>query len=179
LSDFNPARDTGPVRELVLIVAVADNEVIGNAGQLPWHLPADLARFKRLTMGHSMIMGRRTYDSIGRLLPGRTTLIVTRQADYEVPGALMVNSVEEALKAVADDVRPFVTGGGEIYRQFLPWVTEVQLTRVHTCPPGDTLMPDLGLADSGLWDLVESETHPADEKNQFSYSFLTYRKKCQ
>lgn len=176
MSDSNLTGEPAPTRELVLIVAVSDNGVIGNTGQLPWHLPADLARFKRLTMGHTIIMGRRTFDSIGRLLPGRTTLIVTRQKDYRVPGALVVNSVEAALAAAADDPRPFVTGGGEIYRQFLPWVSEIQLTKVHTNQPGDTLLPDLGLADADLWRLVEAETHPADERNRFSYSFMTYRK---
>jgi len=176
LSKLNISWETPPSGELVLLVAVSENGVIGNAGQLPWHLPADLMRFKRLTMGHSIIMGRRTYDSIGRLLPGRTTVIVTRQLGYEIPGAQVVHSVPAALAAVAQDDRPFVTGGGEVYQQFLPWITEINLTRVHSTQVGDTCLPDLGLEEPDIWQLIHSETHPADDRNPLSYSFLTYRR---
>lgn len=161
---------------LAMIVAVSENSVIGDGGNLPWHLPADLIRFKRITMGHPIIMGRRTFESIGRLLPGRTTVIVTRRADFQQPGAVVVNSIEKALAAVKHEDLSFVIGGGEIYQQFLAWVTRVFVTRVHAEVPGDTFFPDIGLDNPRLWNLVESETHPPDERNLYSYTFQTYQK---
>jgi dihydrofolate reductase len=158
---------------LVMLVAASENNVIGVDGDLPWKLSADLKRFKALTMGHHVIMGRKTHDSIGRLLPGRTTVIVTRQPDYKVDGAVVVRTVEQALAAVATDDSPFVTGGAEIYSLLMPHVTEVQLTRVHAEIEGDTFLPTINW---GQWNLLESVRHPADAKNSFDYSFEVYRK---
>ena len=117
--------------------------VIGHQGRLPWHIPEDLRRFKALTMGRSIIMGRKTHESIGRLLPGRRSIIVTRQAGYAVPGALVVHSVEEALAACAGEEEAFVIGGGEIYREALRTADRIYLTEVQGEYRGDTLFPDL------------------------------------
>jgi dihydrofolate reductase len=151
-----------------LIVAMADGRVIGSEGQLPWRLSADLRRFKRLTMGHHIVMGRKTYESIGRLLPGRTTVIITRQADLDVPGAIMVHSLEEALQVAADDPEVFVVGGGEIYRQALPLVDRIYRTIVHTAVEGDTVFPPLS---ENQWVVTEDQRHKADERNEFEFSF--------
>ena len=119
-------------KNLAMIVAASDNDVIGVDGDLPWHISADLKRFRKLTTGHHIIMGRKTFESIGRLLPDRTTIIITRQSDYFFQGAKITNSVETALLAVNDDDQPFIVGGGEIYKLALPLVRTIHLTRVHT-----------------------------------------------
>lgn len=159
--------------KLSMIVAASENGVIGVAGDLPWRLSADLKRFKKLTMGHHIIMGRKTYESIGRCLPGRTTVIVTRQSDYLVEGAKVVTSVEAALNVAQSDDCPFVTGGAEIYALLLPHVTEIQLTRVHVEIKGDTFLPGIQWSS---WECVESVRHEPDDKNDFAYSFEVYRR---
>lgn len=161
------------MNKLAMIVAAAENDVIGINGDLPWQLSADLRRFKRLTMGHHIIMGRKTFDSIGRLLPGRTTVIVTRQSDFECDGALIANSIEEAIALCGEDDLPFVTGGAEIYRLAIPFVSEIHLTRVHTEIDGDTDLPEIAWDD---WTLVEEIGFQKDEKNNFDYSFQTFTK---
>jgi dihydrofolate reductase len=130
-------------RRVSLIVAMDRQRVIGNQGKLPWHIPQDLKRFKALTMGHSMIMGRKTHESIGRLLPGRRSIIVTRQRGYAVPGALVAHSIDEALEACAGEVEVFVIGGAEIYAQSLDAATRIYLTQVHGSVSGDTYFPEL------------------------------------
>lgn len=156
-----------------MIVAASENDVIGVAGDLPWKLSADLKRFKKLTMGHHIIMGRKTYESIGRCLPGRTTVIVTRQPDYLVEGAKVVTSIEDALEVTQSDNCPFVTGGAEIYTLLIPQVSEIQLTRVHVEIEGDTFLPEIQWSQ---WERVESVRHESDEKNDFAYSFEVYRR---
>jgi dihydrofolate reductase len=158
---------------LAMIVAAAENDVIGNNEDLPWRLSADLKRFKALTMGHHIIMGRKTFDSIGRLLPGRTTVIVTRNADFKFEGAKIAHSVDAAIHACRADQVAFLTGGAEIYRQALPQVDELYLTRVHAKVEGDTTLPDI---DWDQWELVSEERHAADEKNEHAFSFLLYRR---
>jgi len=158
-------------RKLAMIVAASENNVIGIDGDLPWRLSADLKRFKSLTLGHHIIMGRKTFDSIGRLLPGRTTVIITRQTDFAFDGAKVVNSIEQALDVCKDDECPFVTGGAEIYRIGLPFVNEIHLTRVHTELNGDTFLPEI---DWEQWVLQDEVPHPADDKNNFAFSFETY-----
>ena len=160
------------MNKLSLIVAASENDVIGNEGDLPWRLSADLKRFKSLTMGHHIIMGRKTFESIGRLLPGRTTVILTRQTHFELEGAIVVQTVESALAAVASDECAFVTGGAEIYALMLPHVAEIQLTRVHAEIEGDTVLPAI---DWDHWERIESSRHSADAKNNFDYSFEVYR----
>ena len=161
-------------KQLAMIVAASENDVIGVDGDLPWRLSADLKRFKKLTMGHAIIMGRKTFDSIGRLLPGRTTIIVTRNVAFEFEGAKVANSFEQALELSGDDDCPFVVGGAEIYRLALPHVSELHLTRVHTTIAGDTKLPSI---DWNQWDLIESAEHEKDDKNEVDYSFLVYRRK--
>ena len=135
-----------PVQQLAVLVAASENDIIGNDGDLPWHISADLKRFKRLTMGHHIIMGRKTFESIGRLLPGRTTVIVTRQTDYafadiDLSEAKIVASIEAAILACEDDPCPFIVGGAQIYELAIPLITQIYLTRVHATILGDTKLP--------------------------------------
>ena len=157
---------------LSVIAAVARNGTIGRDGQLPWHLSSDLRRFKRLTMGKTIIMGRRTFESIGRLLPGRETVVLTRQADWTFPGSNVAGSLEDALLT---DYPPheevFVIGGAELYRTAIPVADRLYLTRVEATVEGDTQFPDWNQA---AWKLVESEFVPADEKNDFDSTFEIY-----
>lgn len=160
-------------KKLAMIVAASTNNVIGVDGDLPWRLSADLKHFKKLTMGHHIIMGRKTFDSIGRLLPGRTTVIITRQADYQFDGALVAHSVEEAIKLCGDDDCPFITGGAEIYKLALPLVTDLHLTRIHAEIEGDTLLPEI---DWDGWKLTDESRHLKDEKNEADYSFMHFER---
>jgi dihydrofolate reductase len=143
--------------EVILILARADNGVIGKDGAIPWHLPADLRRFKRITMGAPMIMGRKTFDSLPGLLPGRRHIVLTRDPAWDEDGAEVVSGVEEALK-VANAPHVWVIGGAEIYRLFLPLADRVELTEVHISPQGDALVEPFGAE----WREVERESHTAD-----------------
>jgi len=158
---------------LSLIVAYSENRVIGRDGDLPWRLSADLQRFKRLTMNHHIIMGRKTYESIGRLLPGRTTVVVTRDPQFKVPGAVMVNSLKAALAAVADDPEPFIIGGAEIFEQALPLANKLYLTRVLAEIDGDCHFPEI---DWNQWRNLSKQSVAADDKNQFPHSFEIYER---
>lgn len=154
-----------------LIVAMAANRVIGRDNDLPWRLPEDLRRFKRLTMGHTLVMGRKTWESIGRPLPGRDVVVVTRQEGYEVPpGVSVVRSVDEALEAARGD-EVFIGGGEEIFRQTIDRADRLHLTRIDKDFPGDTFFPEF---DPERFRLVEREDHEATEEVPFGYSFLTY-----
>ncbi len=143
--------------EISLIVARADNGVIGNAGAIPWHLPADLRRFKQLTMGAPMIMGRRTFDSLPGLLPGRRHIVITRNSAWEEDGAEPVADADAALKA-ANAPHVWVIGGAEIYALFLPRADRIELTEVHLSPIGDARMPAFGAE----WTAANRESHLAD-----------------
>ena len=158
-----------------LIVAVSSNGVIGRDGGLPWHLPADLKHFKRTTMGHHLIIGRRTWEEVGKPLPGRTMVVVTRSQRFAPEGAKVVRSVEQALEIAAEDDEPFIGGGSQIYRIALArdLVHRIYLTRIHAEVEGDTFFPEFDLDD---WELVSEEHHEADEKNEFGYSFLVYER---
>lgn len=152
-----------------MIVAASQDWVIGRDGDMPWRLSSDLKRFKSLTMGHPMIMGRKTYESIGRLLPGRTTIIVTRDPNYAVEGAVIAHSVGEAIAACHEVDEAFIVGGAEIYQAFLPWATRLYLTKVHAMiPDGDTHFPSLHFNE---WHLDSAEEIAADEKNQYATRF--------
>ena len=134
---------------VVLVAAYADNGVIGHRGRIPWHLPEDLAHFKATTMGHTLVMGRATYDSIGRPLPGRTTVVLTRSPDWHAAGVLVAHSVDEALRiarALPGDA--MVVGGAQVYEQALPFATHQVLTEVHLTPDGDTRYP---VFDRACW----------------------------
>ncbi len=160
-----------------IIVAVAENGVIGRGGRLPWKLSADLQRFKRLTMGHTIIMGRRTWESIGRPLPGRRTVVVSRQSDYRIGESAVevVSSFEQAVKIAEEtgEDEAFIVGGAELYRAALPQANRVYYTRVATVTDGDTFFPDV---DWSKWKLVESSSHGADEKNEFASEFEVYER---
>jgi dihydrofolate reductase len=158
------------------VVAVAENGIIGRNGELPWgRLPADLQHFKRLTHGHPVVMGRRTFDSIGKPLPGRANIVVTRQADWSAPGCETAPSVLAALARAAElDEQVCVIGGGEIYRQALPAADVVYLTEVHHAFEGDASFPDLPPSE---WREVTRERHEADDKNPYPFSFVTLRRR--
>jgi dihydrofolate reductase len=145
---------------------------IGLDGRLPWHLPADLKRFKSLTMGHHLIMGRKTFASIGRPLPGRTTIIVTRDQSFQPEGCLVAHSLETALEFarldLEDDV--FVIGGAEIFVQAIELADRIYLTQVHSSLPADVYFPEFAAAD---WQEIDSEYHPADEKNRYPFTYKT------
>ena len=158
---------------VALIAAIADNGVIGNKGGMPWRLPADLRQFRRLTMGHHLILGRKTWQSIGKPLEGRRILVLSRSETVEPPGAEPCPSLDEALaiaEAAGDD-EPFVAGGAEIYRLALPRADRLYLTRVHARPAGDVRFPTL---DAERWRLIERLEREPDERNLHRLSFETY-----
>ena len=159
-----------------LIAAMAENRAIGLDNALPWRLPADLKHFRKMTTGHHVIMGRRNYESIGKPLPDRTNIVVTRNPNYRASGCLVVHSVEAALAAVPNDLEIFVIGGAEIYRQTLDRAECLYLTLVHAHIQGDTYFPEF---DLNRWNEVDRQRHEADEKNPHAYTFLTYRRQPQ
>ncbi|NVO08726.1 MAG: dihydrofolate reductase [Bacteroidales bacterium] len=130
-----------------IIVAVAENQIIGYNNQLLWHIKEDLQRFKSLTLGHHIIMGRKTYDSIGRPLPGRTNVVITRDKNYQADGCIVVNSLEDALNIASQDSEVFIIGGGDIYRQTLSLADRIYFTRIHASFSGDTFFPELDLKE--------------------------------
>jgi dihydrofolate reductase len=154
---------------LSLIVAVARNGVIGKDNRLPWHIPEDLKRFRGLTMGHHIIMGRRTWESIGRPLPGRTSVVVSRRQDYSAPGALVVHSLAQALAACGPDDEAFVIGGAQLYREALPLAQRIYLTRIEADYAGDTYFPPL---PEELWQEASREARPAGGPAQPAYQFV-------
>ena len=154
-----------------MIVAASENNVIGVEGGLPWHISSDLKRFRKLTTGHHIIMGRKTFESIGRLLPQRTTVIITRNSDYHFDGAKIAGSIRAALQVAEHDAVPFITGGAEIYKAAMDYIHTIHLTRVHTEIKGDTFLPEINFSQ---WKLESTQRHAADNKNEFDYSFETY-----
>ena len=159
---------------LSLIAALSSNNVIGRNNDLPWHLGTDLKRLKALTMGHHMIIGRRTYDSIGRPLPGRTFVVISRDPNFTPEGVQVVRSLEEAIEIVeaSGDPEPFIAGGAQIFELAMHRADRMYLTRVHAEVEGDTFFPEFD--DVTEWRLTDSEHFEADEKNDYPFSFLTY-----
>jgi dihydrofolate reductase len=153
---------------LSIVVAAAENNLIGDRDRLPWRLPDDLRRFKSLTMGKPIVMGRKTYASIGKPLPGRKNIVVSRH-DFQSEGCVAAASIEQALQAAEPAPEVMVIGGAEIYRQVLPMTDVIYLTRVHAEIPGDTYFPDIIWDD---WMEVESEYHAADDRHAFAFTFL-------
>ena len=158
--------------KLSLIVAIAQNRVIGANNTLPWHLPEDLKRFRALTTGHHIIMGRKTYESLNRLLPNRTTIIVTRNADYKVPGALIAHSLAEAITQAGSDDEVFLIGGAELYRDGLNSADKLYLTEIEASFEGDAFFPEINLAE---WAEISREEHISEKGLGFSY--ITYQRK--
>lgn len=153
-----------------LIVAMSENRVIGRGGQLPWHLSADLRRFRHLTMDHTIIMGRKTFDSIGKPLPGRTNLVLTRDAAWTREGAVPVRSLDDAVERSGGAAELMVIGGAEVFRLALPHARRIYLTRIHAKVQGDTHFPPV---DWSTWREVERQAFAADEKHAFAMTFLT------
>ena len=151
-----------------IIVATSKNKVIGNNNELIWKLSSDLKRFKELTTGHPVVMGRKTYESIGKPLPNRRNIIITRNLEYEVNGCEVVSSLEEALLLSNNDC--FIIGGGEIYKQSLEVADKIYLTLVHKDFEGDTTFPELGKE----WATIDTKDFDADDKNEYNYSFIEY-----
>jgi dihydrofolate reductase len=157
---------------LSLIVATAKNRVIGVNNTLPWHLPEDLKRFRALTTGHHIIMGRKTYDSLGRLLPGRTTVIVTRNQAYKVEGAIVVNSLEDAIAACGDDEEVFLIGGAELYKDGLKLANKLYVTEINAEYEGDAFFPEFNLSE---W--IEGEAEAYASSNGLGFRYITYQRK--
>lgn len=166
--------------DIAIIVAAAENNVIGSDGDMPWHLSTDLKRFKELTMGKPMIMGRKTFAAIGKPLPGRTSIVVTRDKTWQSEGVVPVQSVEAAIalaKQIAVDSgvdQVCIVGGGEIYRQSMDLADFLYLTRVHAKPKGDTVFPAV---DPDIWLETGRESIPAGEKDTFETSFIVYERR--
>lgn len=156
-----------------IIVAAAENNAIGKDNQLLWHLPNDLKFFKQTTLDKSIIMGRKTFESLGKPLPRRRNIIVTRQPGYIAVGAEVAHSLAEALSLCTGEKEVFIGGGAEIYRQSLPFVDRIYLTRVHADIQGDSYFIDV---DEREWKLGSSESHPADERHAFGYTFEIYER---
>lgn len=161
--------------KISLIVAVAENGVIGHNNQLIWHLPNDLKQFKRLTTGHCIIMGRKTFDSIGKPLPNRTSLIISRNTDFQIEGCITVSSLENAILEAKkiENEEAFIIGGAEIYRLALPIIDKIYLTEVHHEYEGDTFFPEI---DKTIWKEIHREDFETDEKHLVNYSFVELQK---
>ena len=159
---------------LSIIAALSSNNVIGRNNQLPWHLGSDLKRFKALTTGHHLIMGRRTFESVGKPLPGRVNVVITSASAFTAPGVTVVHSLEEGIRLAVDagDAEPFIAGGAVVFEQAIHRADRMYLTRVHAEIEGDTFFPDFD--DVTEWQLSDSEHFEADEKNDYPFSFLTY-----
>lgn len=153
-----------------IIVAVSSNRVIGDSNKLLWNLPADLKHFKNVTTGHPIVMGRKTYESIGRPLPNRRNIVITKQLDYQLEGVEIVNSIDEALLLTNNDC--FIIGGGEIYKQTLHLAEQIFMTVVDKEFHGDTTFPELPKS----WYISSKQSFTSDEKNPFNYSFILYEK---
>ena len=163
---------------LAILAAIARNGVIGRSGTLPWHLPRDLARFKKISMGHAIIMGRKTFDSIGRALPGRRSIVISRQSQRQLPvGVTRVGSLDEAIEEAASDGASrlaLVIGGRAVYAAALPLAAHLYLTRVEAEVAGDVLFPEV---DWNEWECQHREHHPADARNEYDLSFELWRRR--
>lgn len=158
---------------LSLIVAIAQNNVIGKDNMLVWYLPADMRFFKNTTMGHTLIMGRKTFESFGKPLPGRKTLVITRQKGWKYDGVTVVHSLQDAISSAPGDEEVFIIGGAEVYRQAMPYCQKMYITIIHNDFEGDTYFPPV---DYSQWKLMSDEMHLPDEKNLYSYSFRVFER---
>ena len=159
---------------ITLIAAIGDNNELGKNNDLIWHLPADLKRFKQVTTGHHIIMGRKTYESIGKPLPNRTTVIITRNKDYKVEGCITTNSLEHAIEIAKNDDNAFVVGGAKIYNKAINLVDELDICEVHRTFDADVFFPKI---DDHIWEEIKRETFKSDEKNIYDYSFVKYKRR--
>lgn len=161
------------MNKLSIVVAISENNAIGKDNQLLWHLPADLKHFKEITTGHPIIMGRKTYDSIGRPLPNRRNIVITRQKDLNLPSIEVVNSLDEAIKLCQNENEVFIIGGAEIYKHAIAITNNIYLTTVHQNYEADVFFPHL---DKSEWKEIEREHHQHDEKNSVAYTFSTLQR---
>lgn len=161
---------------ITLIAAVAENNALGKDNQLLWHLPDDFKRFKTVTSGHYIIMGRKTFESFPKPLPNRTHVIITRQKDFHPEGCIIVDSVQNAISVCPKDEEIFIIGGGEIYKQSIEIADKLDITKVHHSFDADTFFPEI---DTAEWILDTSEFHSKDEKHLFDFTFETYLRKSQ
>ena len=161
-------------RELTIIAAVSINNVIGNNNKLIWKLSNDLKRFKNLTTNHSVIMGRKTFESLPNPLPDRNNIVITRDTNYSKPNIQVCSSIEDAINLTKTDTQPFIIGGGEIYTQTINIVDKIELTRVHKEFDGDAYFPEIPL---DIFELINEENYNSDLENEFDYSYLTYKKR--
>ena len=160
---------------LTIIAAVANNGALGKDNDLIWHLPADLKRFKRVTLGHHLIMGRKTFESLPGALPNRTTIVISRDKSYKAKDCMVTQSLEEAIElAKKHDDNPYILGGGEIYKQAMKYADYLDLTLVHHDFEADTFFPDI---DPSLWKEIKREDFDKDENHLYPYSFVLYKKK--
>ena len=157
-----------------MIAAVAENNALGKNNELVWYLPNDFKRFKSITTGHHIIMGRKTFESFPKPLPNRTHIVISRQKNYKPEGCIVVASLPEALSICPNNEDSFIIGGGEIYKLALPYADSLELTRVHHSFEADAFFPEVNPEE---WELTHSEFHPKDEKHLFDYSYQTFSKK--
>lgn len=160
---------------LSAITAVSQNNVIGLHNDLPWHLPADMRFFKSTTMGHVVVLGRKSYEAFGKAYPGRTNIVITRQQDYTLPDAIVVHSLEEAIQKAKtiEQQEIFILGGAQIFGQSMPLIDRIYLTRIYQDFDGDAFFP---MMDMKEWKLVKDEKHDPDEKNKYTYAFQTWER---
>ncbi|MEX2496333.1 MAG: dihydrofolate reductase [Woeseia sp.] len=159
---------------LTAVVAASTNNVIGRSGRLPWNIPEDLRRFRRLTMGKPVVMGRRTFDSIGRALPGRRNIVISRRSGLDMPGCETAESPAAALALVDAASEVMIIGGETVYAEFLPRIGRIHMTRVHATLPGDAFFPELAPEE---WQVLWSEEHPAGDRSQFACRFETLERR--
>lgn len=171
---MTPGRESGARPRITFVVAMSENRVIGVDNTLPWKLPADLRHFKHTTMGKPVLMGRKTFQSIGRALPGRRNIVVSRDPGFEAAGCETVASIDEAMGRVGGEPEVMVIGGASFYAQLLPRAERIHLTLVHAVIEGDAFFPEL---DPSQWREVSREEHAADERNRYAYSFLLYERR--
>jgi dihydrofolate reductase len=159
---------------IIMIAAAAENNALGKDNGLVWHLPDDFKRFKNLTSGHPIIMGRKTFESFQKPLPNRLHIIITRQKNYQAEGCLVVSNLENAIALTDKNQDAFVIGGGEIYQQALSFTDKIELTRVHDSFEADTFFPEI---DEKEWQLIQEEYHPKDEKHKIDFTYQTFTRK--
>ena len=159
---------------ITMIAAAAENNALGKNGQIPWHLPDDFKHFKKLTTGHHIIMGRKTWESFPKPLPNRVHVVITRDQNYEASGGIVVHSLEDALAFCKDEQEVFIIGGGEIYTLALPYATKIELTRVHNEYAADAFFPEI---DASVFKLVNSSFHDVDDSHKSGFTFETWKRK--
>lgn len=158
---------------VIIIAAIASNNALGKDNQLIWHLPADLKRFKSTTLGQTVVMGRKTFESLGKALPNRNNIVITRNKNFIAADVTVVHSLEQALKISQNKEKIYILGGAEIYTQAMPFADLLDLTLVHADVEADTFFP---VIDQSIWKEIRREDHKKDDKNAYDYSFVTYKK---